>query len=341
MSHFVGFDLHRNRSHVCVIDEDGGVVASRGVANDPRRVLDVLAGWDDPQVAVEATYGWEWLIELLEDHGISHTLSHPARTRAIATARVKTDAIDAETLAQLHRTGFLPESYIASRDIRDLRGLVRHRVSLTHARTSMKNRVRALVAALGCHPAHTELFGPAGRAELEAMGFRPDQRERIDALLRVITMFDAEIRVATDLITSHVDDHQREVEVLTRIPGVGVFTALVIIAEVADITRFPTAKHLVSWAGLAPTVRNSSTTTRIGHISRHGSPILRWVLVQAAHVAVRTPGPLRDTHERIAARRGKNIATCAVAGRILKLAYHGLRDREIRCLTKQPSETTT
>lgn len=339
MPHFVGFDLHRNRSHVCVVDDGGELVASEGIVNDPRRVLRALAGWDDPRVAVEATYGWEWLVELLEDHGISHALSHPARTRAIATARVKTDAIDAQTLAQLHRTGFLPESYIASRDIRDLRGVIRHRVALTQARTSMKNRVRALVAALGCHPTHTDLFGPAGQAELQAMGFRPDQRERIQSLLRVITMLTTEITIAKNLITAHADQHRDQVEVLTLIPGVGVFTAMVIIAEVADITRFPTPKHLVSYAGLAPVVRNSDRTTRIGHISRHGPPILRWALVQAAHVAIRKPGPLHDTHQRIRARRGANIATVAVAARILKLAYHGLRDGEIRCLN-QPTPTT-
>lgn len=306
--------------------------------NDPRRVLRALDGWDDPRVAVEATYGWEWLVELLEDHGISHVLSHPARTRAIATARVKTDAIDAETLAQLHRTGFLPESHIASRGMRDLRGVIRHRVALTQARTSMKNRVRALVAALGCHPAHAELFGPAGRVELDQMGFRPDQRARIESLLRVINALNDEIQTATTRITDHAREHTAQVDVLTRIPGVGTFTAMVIIAEVADITRFPTPKHLVSWAGLAPVVRNSDHTTRIGHISRHGPPILRWVLVQAAHVAVRTPGPLHDTHQRIRARRGSNIATVAIAGRILKLAYHALRDGEIRCLN--PHTTT-
>lgn len=338
MSHFVGFDLHRKRSHVCVIDQDGVVIESRQVVNDRAVVLDVLDGFCDPHVAVEATYGWEWLIELFEDHEVAHTLSHPARTRAIASARVKTDAIDAETLAQLYRVGLLPEAYIACRATRDLRGLIRHRVTLTQTRTSMKNRVRALVAALGCHPAHTDLFGPGGRAELDAMAFRPDQRDRIDSLLRVIETLDAEITIATHLIVNHVDQYQQQVDVLTQIPGVGVFTAMVIIAEVADHTRFPTPAHLASWTGIAPVVRNSDRTTRIGHISRQGSPILRWVLVQAAHVAIRKPGVLQDMHTRIAARRGNNIATVAVARRILHLAYYGLRDNEIRCL-KQPATT--
>jgi len=110
---------------------------------------------------------------------------------------------------------------------------------------------------------------------------------------------------------------------------------MLIIAEIGDITRFPTARHLCSWAGLAPSVRSSDGKARLGHITHQGSPALRWALVEAAQKITTGSGPLRDKFERIAKRRGRKIAKVAVAREILTLAYYGLRDGEIRCLARR------
>jgi hypothetical protein len=120
--------------------------------------------------------------------------------------------------------------------------------------------------------------------------------------------------------------------VLTRIPGVGVFTALLVIAEVGDVTRFPSPRHLASFAGLTPRVRNSGERVRLDSISHQGSPHLRWGLVQAAQTAVQADGPLKAFYERIKQRRGSKVAKVAVAREILTLSYYGLRDGEIRRL---------
>src|SRR5204862_6346799 len=126
------------------------------------------------------------------------------------------------------------------------------------------------------------------------------------------------------------------VGVLCQIRGIGRYTAMLIIAEVGDVKRFPSARHLCAWAGLAPTVRSSDGKARLGHISRQGSPALRWALTESAQKIPTGGGPLRATFERIAKRRGRNIAKVAVARQILTLCYYGLRDGEIRCLTHQP-----
>jgi transposase len=123
--------------------------------------------------------------------------------------------------------------------------------------------------------------------------------------------------------------------VLTQIRGIGRYTAMLIIAEVGDVTRFPSARHLCSWTGLAPTVRSSDGKARLGHISRQGSPALRWALVEAAQKITTGSGPLRDLFERVAKRRGRKIAKVAVAREILTLCYYGLRDGEIRCLARR------
>src|SRR5438552_4186379 len=138
---WVGIDLHRRRSFVTGIDEHGEVLLRRRITNDPDAFLELLGGSEGTHVALEATYGWEWLADLLADAGFEVHLAHPLRTRAIAAARVKTDAVDAAMLAQLLRAGLLPEAYIAPRELRDVRELLRHRVTLVAMRSAIKNRV--------------------------------------------------------------------------------------------------------------------------------------------------------------------------------------------------------
>jgi transposase len=332
----VGIDLHRKRSHVAALDERGGELFSRRIANDPDMFVALLGGLDgESKIALEATYGWEWLADLLEEHGYELHLAHPLRTKAIASARVKTDAVDARTLAHLLRTDLLPEAYVAPRELRDLRDLLRQRVVLTQMRTALKNRVHALIARQGVQRAHADLFGAGGRRFLDDLQLRPDPRARLEALLRLIADFDREI----DALAHEIDrraKHDPRVDVLRQIYGVGRYLGMLIVAEIGAIERFPSARHLCAWAGLTPTVRSSDARARLGHITHQGSAALRWALVEAAQKACQGGGPLRHDFERIAKRRGRKIAKVAVARKILTLCYYGLRDGEIRCL--KPSD---
>lgn len=331
----VGIDLHRNRSHIAVIDEQGELSLSKRIVNDRETFLELLGDLDgESQIAVEATYGWEWLAELLEDAGYDIHLAHPLRTRAIATARVKTDAVDAKTLAHLLRADLLPEAYVAPRELRDLRELLRHRIALTGMRSALKNRVHAILAKHGITREHSDLFGKGGREFLAQLQLRDAPRRRLDSLISLIEDFDREITETTKEIDQRAKADDR-VDVLMQIRGVGRYTAMLIIAEVGEITRFPDARHLCAWAGLTPTVRSSDGKARLGHISRQGSPALRWALVEAAQKCTTGGGPLRDQFERITKRRGRKVAKVAVARQILTLCFYGLRDGEIRCLARR------
>jgi transposase len=234
----------------------------------------------------------------------------------------------------LLRTGFLPEAYVAPRELRDLRELLRHRATLTRMRSAVKNRVHAILAKHGIAREHSDLFGKGGREFLASLELRDAPRRRLDSLMSLICDFDREIQTTTQEIEERAKADDR-VDVLTQIRGVGRYTAMLIIAEVGDITRFPTARHLCSWAGLAPSVRSSDGKARLGHITRQGSPALRWALVEAAQKITTGSGPLREKFERIAKRRGRKIAKVAVAREILTLSYYGLRDGEIRCLARR------
>jgi transposase len=337
----VGIDLHRKRSHVAALDEGGGELFSRRIVNDPDTFLALLGELDgESKIALEATYGWEWLAELLEDHGYELHLAHPLRTKAIASARVKTDAVDARTLAQLLRADLLPEAYVAPRELRDLRDLLRQRVALTQMRTALKNRVHALLARHGLQHGQSKLFDTkAGAAFLEHVELRQPTRRRLEVLLRLIRDFDREI----DALAGEIDQRAKadpRVKTLCQIKGIGRYTAMLVIAEVGEIERFRSARHLCAWAGLTPTVRSSDGKARLGHITRQGSVALRWALVEAAQKANLSGGPLRDSFERIAKRSGRKIAKVAIARKILTLCYYGLRDGEIRSLARRSSPTT-
>jgi transposase len=330
----VGIDLHRKRSHVAALDEHGAELFSRRIVNDPDTFLALLGELDgESKIALEATYGWEWLADLLEKHGYELHLAHPLRTKAIASARVKTDAVDARTLAQLLRADLLPEAYVAPRELRDLRDLLRQRVVLTQMRSALKNRVHALIARQGIARTHADLFGAGGRLFLDELGLRPDPRARLQTLLRLIADFDREIEALAREIDRRAK-HDPRVDVVCQIYGIGRYLGMLIVAEIGAIQRFPSARHLCAWAGLTPTVRSSDARARLGHISRQGSVALRWALVEAAQKACQGGGPLRQDFERIAKRRGRKIAKVAVARKILTLCFYGLRDGEIRCLKR-------
>jgi transposase len=320
MSVYVGIDVHRKRSQVAVVGEDGKVQLNRNVVNGQQPILGLIGGLPaGTPVAFEAAYGWGWLLEVLEDYGFDPHLVHPLRCKAIASARLKNDKVDAAILAQLLRADLLPEAWIAPLPVRQLRALLRHRASLVRLGTQLRNRIHAVAADFGYDRPGSYWTGP-GRGWLAQLDLPPVSRQiltdclaAIDALAPVIERLDGEVhqRARTD----------PRVKVLTTLPGVGEFTALVMLAEIGDITRFPSARKLASWAGLTPTVRGSDLTVRHGHISKQGSAWLRWVLNQAAQTAKRSP-EFAAPYATIAKRRGKKIATTAISRKLLTRAYH-------------------
>jgi transposase len=334
MSVYVGIDVHRKRSQVAVVTGDGTVELNKNVVNGSEPMLRLIG--DLPPgtpVAFEAAFGWGWLARLLEDYGFEAHLVHPLRCKAIASARLKNDKVDAATLAQLLRADLLPEAWIAPPAIRQLRALLRHRAGLVRLGTQQRNRIHAVVADFGYDRSGSYLSGP-GRGWLAGLDLPPVSREVvadclavIDGLAPVIDRIDGELR-------QHAKADPR-VKTLTTLPGVGQFTALVMLAEIGDISRFPSARKLASWAGLTPTVRGSDRTVRHGHISKQGSAWLRWVLNQAAQTAKRSPD-FAATYAAIARRRGKKIATIAVARKLLTRAWHLLAGMQAASTNEPP-----
>jgi transposase len=321
---YVGMDVHRKRSQVAVVDEAGNQQRNRNVPNDPAKLIPILGALPPgTPVAFEAAYGWGWLVELLEELELEPHLVHPSRCKAIAAARLKNDKVDAATLAQLLRADLLPEAWIAPQQVRDLRALLRHRAALVRLSTSLKNRVHAVLADRGIGEDQS-LWTGAGRAWLADLELPPIPRAIIQDCCGLLDTLATPIARLERQIAGLAKPDPR-VQALMVLPGVGRLTAMTLVAEIGDIDRFPTARKLCAWAGLTPTVRNSDRKVRHGHITKQGSVWVRWILQEAAHTAKRSP-QFAGAYGQLARRRGKQIATVAIARRLLARCFHILKE---------------
>ncbi len=327
----VGIDLHRRRSVIVRMADTGERLDSVRIDNDPMTLAaEIAKAGEHPHVVVEATYGWYWAVDVLKDVGADVHLAHPLGVKGFAYRRVKNDVRDAADLADLLRMGRLPEGWIAPPPVRELRELVRHRAKLIAWRSALKASVHAVLAKQGLQLKVTDLFGVAGRQLLTKAPLDAAYRLRVNALLRLIDAIDFEIQAVAGPLRVGLA-HDPGFHAVQAVPGVGPVLAAIFVAEIGDVHRFADAGHLASWAGLTPKHRESDTTVHRGPITKQGSTLVRWAAVEAAQGA-RNAGWLTEARTRIAKRRGRNIATVAVARRLLTFVYYGLRDGHIRAL---------
>ena len=328
---FVGIDLHRRRSVIVRMDRDGNRLG------DPVRIWNDRESWDrviatfgpDPEVVVEATYGWYWLADLLTGSGAGVHLAHPLGVAGFKHRRVKNDVLDAALLADLLRMGCLPEAWIAPPATRELRELVRYRAKLVSDRSRCKAQVHATLAKCGILIPASDLFGVSGRDRLAKAGLAGAYAVRVDSLLRFIDGCDAEVDRIGGLVTDRLAKHPGY-QAIQALPGIGPVLGSVLVAEIGDVTRFTSPDQLCSWAGLTPRHYESDTTVHRGHITKQGSPRVRWAAVEAVQRATTTK--IGTQKARIADRRGKNVAKVAAARKLLTLVFYGLRDGHIRAL---------
>jgi len=220
----------------------------------------------------------------------------------------------------------LPEAWIAPPPTRELRELVRYRAKLVAMRSSLKAQVHSVLAKAGV------LIPVEGRERLTQVPLGVAYAQRVISLLELIDVLDAHERRFFDQIATELRDHPGY-RAIQQLPGVGPTFGAVFVAEIGDVHRFADPSHLCSWAGLTPKHRESDTVVHRGHITKQGSKLVRWAAVEAIQ---RQPAGTKISvdRKRIEARRGRNIAKVAAARKLLTLVYYGLRDGEIRALTR-------
>jgi transposase len=246
--------------------------------------------------------------------------------------RVKNDVLDATELAKRLSRGDLPEAWIAPPELRELRELVRYRAKLVAFRISAKAQVHAVMAKLGILPTLDDMFGPGGQKLLDETAFEGAYAIRVASLRDLLEIYGRELAMIEQAVARRLRGHvgYRAVQAIS---GVGPVMAAIFVAEIGDVSRFHSAGHLCSWAGLTPTHRESDIKVTRGHITKQGSNLVRWAAIEAV-VRYHGGAPIAPTYARVAARRGMMIARVAAARKLLCLVYYGLRDGEIRCLAE-------
>ena len=330
---YVGIDLHRRRSVIYAMNAEGDKLFCERIANDSLLMLEVVsAAGVGAEVVIEATYGWYWVVELLQEAGFSVHLSHPSGNDW-GKRRVKNDERDARDLADLLRLGRLAEAWIAPPSVREARELVRYRARLVQLRSGLKAQVHAVMAKEGVLPGVTDMFGPKGQTLLDAMELADAYLARVESLRDLIEVYDREVVMLERRIHDLLRD-DRGYQAIQALDGVGRTIAAIFVTEIGDIRRFRSPEALCSWAGLTPRHRESDTKVVRGKITKQGSKLVRWAALEAI-VRYHGGAALRDTFHRVAERRGTNKARVAVARKLLTLVYYGLRDGEIRCLRER------
>jgi transposase len=327
---YVGIDLHRRRSVIVRRDEAGETLETVRIHNDPMTLAaEVAKAGEHPEVVLEATYGWYWAADVLAECGATVHLAHPLGNNW-GHRRVKNDERDATDLVDLLRLGRLAEAWVAPPAQRELRELVRHRAKLVNLRSGLKAQVHAVLAKEGVTVPMTDLFGLAGQHLLDTVSLGHAYRIRVESLRDVLKVVEREITMVHTAAASQLADHPGY-QACQVIPGVGAVLAAVFVAEIGDVDRFPSARHLASWAGLTPSHHESDTTVHRGHITKQGSRLVRWAAVEAV-ARQRGATPIAAHHHRVADRRGIGIGKVAAARKLLTLVFYALRDGKVRCL---------
>ena len=318
----IGLDVHKRFAEAAIL-EPGRPLQRRRIPTTPaelRGFIDELG--PDDQVILEATFNTWQLTDLLRARAGRVVVSNPMKTKAIASAKVKTDKVDAEILARLLASEFVAEVWVPDTQLRALRRRLSHRFSLVRQRTQLRNRIHAVVSRNLLNCPYTDLFGKAGQRWLAQQDLPADERAVVDGTQRLLASLETEIEALDRPLAEHALGDSR-VQHLVTIPGVGLVTALALVAVIGDIHRFSRPNQLAGYLGLDPCVRQSGEApARLGHISRQGQSHARALLVEATRAAVRFPGPLHAFYQRIRNRRRSQIAVVAVARKLAVLAWH-------------------
>lgn len=320
---YIGCDLHKRTSNLCVKTKEGRTLLETKIKTVRDEFRHVLAPYPGAHIVFEPVSQSWWLGDELEELGLTVYLANARDVKAIAHTRVKNDKIDAEVLCDLLRGDLLPESYRSSREAREWKETVRFRTSLIGMRTQIK--IHALLGRKGIIPPLGMIFGKVGRQWMAELSLSSGERTRLDEYLALLDTYDHMIEASTKRLTETATANENALLLMT-IPGISYVSALTILSEIDDITRFGNGKQVASYAGLVPSVYASGNNVRYGRITKRGSPHLRTIMIEAAHRQgrlKRTRG-LRPYFERIEAKKGARTATVATARKLCVIMYHVL-----------------
>jgi len=328
---YCGVDLHARTLALCVLDAQGQVVARPSVPASPQAVLDALAPFrDDLALACECMFAWYWLADLCQEQQIPFVLGHALYMKAIHGGKAKNDPIDAEKIARLLRGGNLPVAYVYPKAMRATRDLLRRRTFLVRRRAELLAHVVNTNSQYNLPPLSKKLSYAANRAALDLSRFAdPSVRKAVEADLALADACDEQIRDLELYLTrtAKVDDPQAY-QRLRSVPGVGPVLALVLLYEIHDVRRFPSAGDFLSYARLVRCAHESAGKKKGSGGSKIGNAHLKWAFSEATCLLLRQSEQAKAWLARREKKRGKARALGALAARLGRAVYHLLRKGE-------------
>lgn len=322
-------DLHKNSSTFSVKDKEGKLIDSNKIVTNPQEVKKYLNNFKDSELSlvVEPVSQWYFYADLMQNLGVDVHLANPLKVKAIASARIKTDKIDASVLCDLLRVNLLPEAHFSPKEIRDWKEMVRFRASLINLRTQVKNKIHAIIFKNGLSFQATRLFGKAGRNWLRSLRLEESFQNSLENYLDLVEYLDNQVSQADEIIEKTVSNN-KQANLLVSIPGISYVSALTIIGEIGNINRFPSTKKLQGYAGLVPSTYSSGESVRHGRITKQGSRWLRWTMIEIAHrqILCKKVSGLGWYYLKIKQRKGSGSAAVATARKLLAVIWRLLKD---------------
>ncbi len=356
-----GIDVHKGFLVATILDRDGKY-ETRRIQQNTASLLefrDWIQSENCESVAFESTADYWRSLYLVLENRIPVTVANAHHIKHVPGR--KTDITDSRWIAQLELNGLITPSRIFAGEMYDLRSLTRSRELLVQNRTELKNKIHHLLdsASIRLSSVLSDLFGKSGTIILKGLIQNKPLEEIIESLpkkmkgsadtisaaipasippvylvllesyLKLVEDLDAEIKLLEGRIRESLVNKSREIQIVTSIPGIGFIGASTLIAEIGNIHDFNDADKLTKWAGLTPSVYQSANVTRTGSITKQGSRHIRWILVELAHVAIRSPGRIKTFFERLMPKKGYKKAIVAVARKMLRIVWHLLVHDEL------------
>jgi transposase len=318
----IGCDYHPGAQQIAYLDTETGELQERRLAHreEAEKFYRDLAGQGRKvRVGMEASGHARWFERLFAELNFELWIGDAAKIKARRVRKQKTDRQDAQHILKLLLKDDFPKIWVPSWENRDLRQLLWHRHRMVQSRTRIMNQLQAVAINEGLRY-KKRLWREAGRKQLESLGLAPWASRRRRDLLELLDRINPTIAELTQAIEDEAEKCPQAQHLMTH-PGVGALSALAFVLIIGEVDRFGGGKQIASYVGLVPAEDSSGERRRLGHISKQGNSLLRFLLVEAAQVMVRKNAKWRDQFFHLAMRRGKKIAKVAMARRLAVRLY--------------------
>jgi len=326
---YVGLDIHKKFTLGVIKDKEGNLLNKSKFENTQENFDLFLKDCkpEETKIVMESTGVWEFIYDLLESRKYEIKLANPLKTRAIASARIKTDYVDANTLCDLLRANLVAESYIPDKETRKIRDVVRQRKSIVKGRSQIQNKIHAILTRYGIKLPYATLCDSAVIWMLEeGMNDLPSVKTTLISYINLLQKYTEELD-AIDGRIKEIANTSSKTNLLMTVPGIAEIRAVEIMAEIADINRFENSEKLCSYAGLVPSIHQSGDTLKFGNLIKQSSRSLKSVLIEACWNIVKTKeeNQLQIFYMKLCFRKSKQKAICATARKLCCIVYAMLK----------------